>query len=165
MAQIIDWAKDLLVSRGALVETENDFGASTLRAMLSPELARSLGSSDWLSLRFGAGAGCDDEGDWLERLGRLLAPSARVTGARLRHTKVVPPIDAGEVLDRELAIQNGIFRQPESHQEMAPYYFFNFPYSVESDETSLGIWTVCLNASARSIVHSPEKLLEAVHDD
>ncbi|MGD0873352.1 MAG: hypothetical protein ABSB88_27720, partial [Bryobacteraceae bacterium] len=42
---------------------------------------RELGASDWLSLRFGAGAGSDDEGEWLERLGRLLPPDARVIGA------------------------------------------------------------------------------------
>ena len=84
MAEILDWAKDLLVSRGALVETEE---AGALRAMLSPELARELGSSDWLSLRFAAGAGSDDDGEWLERLGRLLPPDARVIGARLRRPR------------------------------------------------------------------------------
>src|SRR5438876_11219854 len=135
MAQIIDWAKDLLISRGALVETEEDSGMRTLRAMLSPELAGSLGSSDWLSLRFGAGAGSDDEGEWLDRLGRLLPPDARVIGARLRHPRLVPPIDPGVVLDRELGIQHGNYRQPVGHQEMVHYYFFNFKYTMESDDT------------------------------
>ena len=43
MAGIIDWANDLLMSRGALVETEE---AGALRAMLSPEVAGTLGSSE-----------------------------------------------------------------------------------------------------------------------
>ena len=43
MAEILDWAKDLLVSRGALVETEE---AGALRAMLSPELL--LEAKYWL---------------------------------------------------------------------------------------------------------------------
>jgi hypothetical protein len=159
---IIDWARDVLIGRGALVETEQD---GALRAMLSPELAGALGSSDWLSLRFGAGAGADDEGDWLERLGRLLPAEARAIGARLRHAIPAPPIDAAAVLDRHLAINNGIYRLLDNGQTAARYYFFNFQYTIESDETSLGIWTACLNASARSLVTVPEALLRAVEDN
>jgi hypothetical protein len=162
MAGIIDWAKDLLMIRGALVDTEE---AGVLRAMLPPELAGALGSSDWLSLRFGAGVGSDDDGEWLERLGRLLPPHVRVIGARLRRPRPMPPIDSSRVLDRELVIQNGIYRMPEDYPETANYYFFTFQYTIESDETSLGVWTSCLNASARSQVLHPESLLNAVRDD
>ncbi|HYW48906.1 MAG TPA: hypothetical protein VE959_38945 [Bryobacteraceae bacterium] len=158
MAMMIDWAKDLLLSRGALVETEE---AGSLRAILSPELAGALGSSEWLSLRFGAGAGSDDEGDWLERLGRLLPPAARVTGARLRRPKQPPVIDCAAALDRELVIQNGIYRLLDSYPAPARYYFFDFQYTIESDETSLGVRTACLNASG-SLVSQAESLLNAV---
>ena len=58
MPAMIDWARDVLLARGALVETDQD---GALRAMLSPELAGALSASEWLSLRFGAGAGADDE--------------------------------------------------------------------------------------------------------
>src|SRR5438270_897040 len=95
MAAITEWARDLLISRGALLE---------------PELAHALGSNEWLSLRFGPGAGADDEGHWLERLGSLLPGDPRVIGARLRYPMPVPQIDPGAVLDRELVIQNGIYR-------------------------------------------------------
>ena len=54
MIGIVDWARDMLVSRGALVETEE---AGALRAMLPADLAAALESGEWLSLRFGAGAG------------------------------------------------------------------------------------------------------------
>jgi len=161
MVEIVDWARNLLTSRGALVEEE----AGVLRAMLSPELARGLDAGEWLSLQFGAGASSDDESEWLERFGRLLPPDARVTGARLRHPRLVPPVDSARLLDRDLAIQNGIYRLPEDYQTMARYYFFSFQYTMESDETSLGVWTVCLNASARSLVSQPESMLKAVADD
>jgi hypothetical protein len=157
MVEIVDWARNLLTSRGALVEQE----AGVLRAMLSPELARDLDASEWLSLRFGAGASSDDESEWLERFGRLLPPDARVTGARLRHPRLIPAVDSARLLDRDLAIQNGIFRLPEDYQALARYYFFSFQYTMESDETSLGVWTVCLNASARSLVNQPESMLGA----
>ena len=70
MAGIFEWARDLLISRGALVESEE---AGALRAMLPSEVAAALGSSDWLSLRFGAGAGADDEGDPRNDCGAPLA--------------------------------------------------------------------------------------------
>jgi hypothetical protein len=162
MIGIIDWARDLLVSRGALVETET---AGALRAMLPAELAASLESGEWLSLRFGAGAGSDDENEWLDRLSRLLPADARVVSARLRRPTVVPPVDAAGALDRGLALQNGIYRVLEDHQQTARYCFFGFHYTIESDETSLGVVTICLNASARSLVLQPEFLLKAVKDD
>jgi hypothetical protein len=162
MAGIIDWARDLLVSRGALVETEE---AGALRSMLSPELAGMLQSSDWLSLRLDAGAGSDDAGEWLERFGRLLPPEARVSCARLRRLQAARPVDSGAVLERELVIQNGIYRLLEDGQATARYYFFTFPYTIESDETSQGVWTACLNASANSLVRQPESLLDAVRDE
>ncbi len=162
MLGIVDWATNLLTSRGALVETEQ---SGELRALLSPELARALDASEWLSLRFGAGAHSDDENEWLERLGKLLPAGARVTGARLRHPRLVPAVDSVRLLDRDLALQNGIHRMSEEYQATARYYFFNFQYTLESDETSLGVWTACLNASARSVVSQPESMLRSVAGD
>jgi hypothetical protein len=161
MAEITEWARDLLVSRGALVETEEN----ALRALLTPELAGTLHASDWLSLRFGAGAGTDDEGEWLERLAGLLPSDARAIGARLRRPRPTPPIDPGAVLDRELVIQNGIYRLLDSYPGTARYYFFSFRYTIESDETSLGLWMAGLNASARSLAEKPEFILQTVRDD
>ncbi|HTX35072.1 MAG TPA: hypothetical protein VME43_08620 [Bryobacteraceae bacterium] len=162
MAGILDWAKDLLVSRGALVEAEE---AGALRAMLPDGVATTLGASDWLSLRFGAGAGSDDEGDWLERLGRLLPPESRTSAARLRFPKMLRSIDAAAVLDRELVLQNGIYRLPEESQSTARYYFLSFQYTIESDETSLGQWTTCLNATAHSVAPRAELLLNTLSED
>lgn len=161
MPAFIDWAADLLMSRGALVETGED---GVLRAMLSRELASALGCEEWLSLRL-AGWGSDDENDWLDRLGKLIPPDARIIGARLRRPRSSSNIDCARVLDRELVIQNGIYRLPEDCPATARYYFFSFRYTIESDETSLGVWTACLNASARSLVHRPESLLDAIRDD
>jgi hypothetical protein len=160
--EIIDFARDLLISRGALVETGQ---AGALTAMLSPDLAGVLQSSDWLSLRFGAAAGSDDPIEWLERFGRLLPANACATCVRLRHPRAAKAVDAAAVLERELAIQNGIYRLVDDYQDTARYYFFTFSYTIESDETSQGVWTVCLNASAQSLAGQPEALLEAVRDD
>jgi hypothetical protein len=74
-------------------------------------------------------------------------------------------VNAAAVLERELVIQNGIYRLVEDHQATAQYYFFSFPYTIESDEGSQGVRTVCLNASAQALVRRPESLLQAVHGD
>ncbi len=162
MIGIASWARDLLVSRGALVECEED---GALRAMLPAELAAALESREWLSLRFGAGPGSNDEIEWLDRLGRLLPADARVTGTRLRRPVPAPPIDSSGALERGLALQNGIFRVLEDYQQNARYFFFDFQYTIESDESSLGVVTACLNASARTLVSKPDLLLRAVKDD
>ena len=162
MIGIIEWARDLLVSRGALVEAEE---AGALSALLPAELAEELESREWLSLRFGPGAGSDDENEWLDRLSRLLPPDARVVSARTRRPDLAPQIDAIDALDRGLALQNGIYRVLEDYHQTARYYFFGFNYTIESDETSFGVVTVCLNASARTLVLQPEFALKAVKDD
>jgi len=118
MIDIVDWARDLLVSRGALVETEE---AGALRALLPAELATALESREWLSLRFGGGAGASDEIEWLDRLSRLLPPDARVVSARLRRPNLAPPVDATGALDRGLALQNGIYRVLEDYPQTAGY--------------------------------------------
>lgn len=162
MPAMIDWAMDLLMSRGALVEME---GHATLRAMLPRELAAALEANDWLSLRFAGGPGSDDETEWLERLGRLLPAEVFVTGARQRRPRASRGIDAAAVLDRELVIQNGIFRPMEDRGATGRYFFFGFRYTVESDETSVGAWSTCLNASANSLVHQADLLLKTVSGD
>ncbi|MEO8372436.1 MAG: hypothetical protein ABI806_24835, partial [Candidatus Solibacter sp.] len=145
MIRIVDWAKDLLVSRGALVESGED---GAVRALLPAEMGAALESGEWLSLRFGTQAGSSDEVEWLERLSRLLPQDARVVSARLRRSVLLPPVDPIEVLDRGLALQNGIYRVLDNYQQTARYYFFGFQYTIESDESSMGVVTVCLNASA-----------------
>src|ERR1035438_4657214 len=148
MIELVAWARDLLVSRGALVESEE---GGALRAMLPPELGAALESGEWLSLRFGADAGSSDEVEWLERLSRLLPQDARVVSARLSRSVPAPPVDAHHALDRGLALQNGIYRVLEDYQQTARYYFFGFHYTIESDESSLGVVTLCLDRKERRV--------------
>lgn len=162
MIQLSDWARDLLLSRGALVESE---GKGGLRALLPPELSAKLAVSDWLSLDFGTRAGADDPAEWQERLGTLLPPVPAVAGARLRQRTLVGRIDVDAVLNRELIVQNGVWRLLEDYAEAAPYYLFSFQYTVESDERTIGYMSVCLNVASRSLAEQPERLLRAVRDD
>src|SRR5437867_3468488 len=98
MPEITEWARDVLLSRGALVETQEDGG---LRALLPGDVSAAIGVGEWLSLDFGSSAGADDPAEWLDRLGGLLAAEIRVLGVRLRALSVVPIIDTESVLGHE----------------------------------------------------------------
>ena len=129
--------------------------------MLPAELAAALESGEWLSLRFGAGAGSDDEDEWLDRLGRLLPPDARVVGARLRRPILPRRWTPPARWTADWRMQNGIYRVVEDCQQPPRATTSSrFHYAIESDETSLGAVTVCLNASARSLAPQPEFLIE-----
>ncbi len=149
MTGITGWAQDLLLSRGALVDREPD---GPLRALLPPETAAALGTGEWLSLNFSADAGADDPFEWLERLGQLLPADRRIAGARLRRGISGQPLDAVQILDRKLVIQNGVHRLVEDSPRTAIYLCFLFEYVLESDDRNIGTTAICLNATAGSLV-------------
>jgi len=156
-----DWARDVLLSRGALVESE---GEGVLRALVPPEVSARLAVGDWLSLDFGARGGADDPGEWMERLGALLPPSPAVAGARLRMQTPTARIAADAILNRELVVQNGIWHLVEDYAGAMPYYLFSFQHTVESDERTIGYGGVCLNGAVRAMAEHPELLLRSVRD-
>jgi hypothetical protein len=158
---IAEWARDLLLSRGSLADTED---GEAVRAFLPEQVARALGAQEWLSLRFGAGPGADDAGEWIERLGALLPSGPIVAGVRPRNLSPAVALDAEAALAHGLVIQNGIYRRLEDYAAAAKYGVFAFEYSVESDDRSLGLATVCLNATAQSEIPQPESFVQAIRD-
>ena len=147
MNGLTDWARDVLLSRGALVESED---GGRLRALLPTEVAASLDACEWLSLAFDGHSGSDEASDWMERLARLLPTGRLVAGARLPRLAAVPSIDARAVLARELVVQNGIYRLLDDFSGSAQYLLFTFEYTVASDERSTGVVRICLNATVPS---------------
>jgi hypothetical protein len=165
MVSVTEWARDLLLSRGALVEqggAEGVEGDDALRALLPAEVAVALGAGEWLSLNFGNSAGADDPVDWMERLAPLLPSGTLVTGARLRLPAPAPRINTESVLAHELIIQNGIYRLVEDYSGSAEYFVFTFQYTVDSDERSTGLLKVALNAAAQSYVPQVHAFWSAV---
>ncbi len=162
MIGIQDWVRDVLLTRGALVESDE---GGVLRAMLPEDVAAAIGSSEWLSLDFRPRPGADDPVEWMERAERLLPAGLMIAGSRLRMSPPALRLDAAAVLGAELAIQNGICRLVEDFASTALYVFFTFRYTVESDERSVGFVTVSVNSDARSLVLLPENFLRAMRDD
>jgi hypothetical protein len=159
MEEMALWARDVLLSRGALVEMP---GPQALRALLPSEVAQALGAAEWLSLDFGTGPGADQPADWLDRLARLIEepPGApAIVAACLTSTAPVPPVDVAAVLERDLVVQNGIYRLLEDSIAHARYLVFTFQYTVESDERRIRFLTIALNATANSRVVQPDEFL------
>lgn len=162
MIGIQDWVRDVLLTRGALVESDE---GGVLRAMLPADVAAAIGSSEWLSLDFRLRPGADDPVEWLERAERLLPAGLMIAGARVRMLPPTPALDTAAVLGAELAIQNGVCRLAEDFASTALYVLYTFRYTVESDERSVGFTTVCVNTDARSFVPLPENFLRGLRDD
>lgn len=156
MIGVRDWICDLLMSRGALVEPGE---GGRIGAMLPADVASVLGLEEWFSLD-----PSDDSADWLDRMERLLPAQPVCVGATYRSSRPVPPIDASAVLSSQLAIQNGIWRLTEDTAAAATYLLFTFQYTIESDDRSTGLATVCLNADSGSVVTMPERFLVGLRD-
>jgi hypothetical protein len=77
--------------------------------------------------------------------------------------------DAEGVLQRELIVQNGVYRLVEDYSATAQYFLCTFQYTIESDERSIGFFTLAVNASSGSLAPQPETLIrtlqEALEDD
>ena len=156
MNAVSEWICDLLMSRGALVEPGD---SGRIGAMLPSELAALLGVDEWFSLDLR-----DDSADWLDRMERVLPAQPLLVEAQYLSAGPPRPIDAASILNSELAIQNGIWRLVEDSAATAAYLFFTFQYAIESDDRSLGIATVCINASAGSLVTAPENFFLGIRD-
>lgn len=165
MIGVPEWICDLLMSRGALVESEED---GRIRTMLPGEVAAALGTAEWLSLDLrpatAEGAARDDDAEWMDRMERLLPAQPILTGAQFRAPRLPPRIDAASVLASDLAVQNGVYRLVEDRSAAATYLFFTFQYVIESDDRSTGIATVCIDADAGALVTMPENFLAAIRD-
>jgi hypothetical protein len=152
---IQDWMRDVLISRGALLESDE---SGRMTAMLPSAVAASLGTDEWLSIDGG------DPADWLERMERVLPAQPLLVEAQYRSGRPVPPIDASSVLGSQFAIQNGIWRLVEDTGATALYQLFTFRYTIDSDDRSSGIHTVCFNTDAGAAVPTPESFLSGVRD-
>ena len=156
MIGVQEWICDLLVSRGALVESD---AGGRIAALLPFEVAASLGVDEWFSLDLHG-----DAAEWMDRMEHLLPAQPLLVEAQYRSPRPPPPIDAASVLASELAIQNGISRLVEDSCAGAAYLFFTFQYTIESDDRSTGVATVCINADSGSLVTTPEKFLLGIRD-
>src|SRR5262249_49940547 len=105
-----------------------------------------------------------DGGEWLDRLGTLLSPGCPLIAARLRDSTAVIGFDAQGGLDRELVVQNGVFRLVEDYSTLSQNFLCTFQYVVESDERSIGFFTLGVNASANALLPQPESMLKALQE-
>jgi hypothetical protein len=141
-----NFAAQLLEHEGALVEPLDPLG---LEAMLPGNLQQALGAPEFLRLGFAreAPVGAERaslESDWLEKFGRLLDERGR----RLRFAAnvVVPPLGHVErTVERNLVLQNAVYRMSQVEQAWTRYLIFIFRYTAISDEKREGIFKFGIN--------------------
>ncbi len=162
-----NFATQLLEYEGALVEPLDPLG---LEAMLPGNLQQALGAPEFLRLGFApeAPVGAERaslESDWLEKFGRLLDERGR----RLRFTAnvVVPPLGHVErTVERNVVLQNAVYRMSQVEQAWTRYLIFIFRYTAISDEKREGIFKFGINLINGSAVDPMvDQLLAAAMDE
>ena len=150
----------LLAAKGALVEPIEPQGLEVLApspvrdALGLAEIDR-LGFSPTLppgAQRVGL------EGDWLERLGRLLGEHGRAT-RRVLAAEPRAPGDPERALEHELVLDNAAFRLLGLTPTWTRYLVLDFRYSAISDEKRDGILRLCINLATAAL---PDAILARV---
>jgi hypothetical protein len=162
-----NFAAQLLEHEGALVESIEPQG---LAAMLPENLQRALGAAEFLRLGFAAEApvGAERaslESDWLDKFGRLLDEQGR----RLRFAAdvAVPPLTQIErTVERNVMLQNAVYRLSLVEQAWTRYLIFIFSYIAVSDEKREGIIKFGINLiNGSTIDPMVDQLLAAVLEE
>ncbi|MBY0495109.1 MAG: hypothetical protein K2Y23_12935 [Cyanobacteria bacterium] len=141
---------DLLTRGGAIVDSGPD---QTLDVMAEPVLRGVLGLGEFERLSFEPGVVgatfIDYDAPLVDRLATVLNGLGRV--ARVQPPTVRrKPIDAAILIDRSLAIQNGVHRYCSHAAVDATYVGATFEYTVLADERMGGVVTTWVNPATRS---------------
>src|SRR5262245_27024679 len=141
-----NFAARLLEHEGALVEPIEPQG---LEAMLPENLRRAIGAAEFLRLGFAAElpAGAKRaslESDWLEKFGRVLDERGR--RLKFAASAAVPPLGHVErIVERNVVLQNAVYRLSWVEQAWTRYLIFIFHYTAISDEKREGIISFGIN--------------------
>jgi hypothetical protein len=148
---LIDFAADLLSSRGVLVDRDGE----ALEVVLPSDVARLLGLPEYSRLESAtpvaaapASHRLDYDAPLFDAIGRLLEPAGRLAFAGVPGP--AKSIDAEAELDRALRLENGVWRFRGSQPASFPYVGFVLQYDLAADERTSGLVAVWVNAETRS---------------
>lgn len=162
-----NFAAQLLEHEGALVEPIEPQG---MEAMLPENLRRAIDAPEFLRLGFAAElpAGAERaslESDWLEKFGRLLDERGR----RLKFTSsaaVLPLSHVERIVERNVVLQNAVYRLSRVEQAWTRYLIFIFRYIAISDEKREGIIRFGINLiNGSAIDPMVDQLLSTAMDE
>jgi hypothetical protein len=166
MNRLQNLVADLLEREGALVEAIEPEG---LEVLAPPQVREALGVPDWCRLGFGPNlpAGAQRlglEGDWLERLDRVLGDRGR----RLR--RVVAPDNPApgspeRLLEHTLDLGNAVWRFRAVRAAWTRYLVFTYRYSALSDEKREGLVQLGVNLATGATMDGLLDRLMARLDD
>jgi hypothetical protein len=166
MNRLQNLVADLLEREGALVEAIEPEG---LEVLAPPQVREALDVPDWCRLGFGPSlpAGAQRlglEGDWLERLERVLGDRGR----RLR--RVVAPDNPApgspeRLLEHTLDLGNAVWRFQAVRPAWTRYLVFTYRYSALSDEKREGLVQLGVNLATGATLDGLLDRLMARLDD
>jgi len=149
MAALREFVADLLECEGAAVDRLEPDALD----VLAPESVRAaLGWPELARLAFGPAAPegavhVGLEGDWLDRLGRLLGERGRLAERQLGLAPGAPPAGLEDAIARAVELPNAVWRLRSSAPAWARCLLLAFRYTAISDEKREGLVWLGLNGT------------------
>lgn len=160
MGRMQRFVAELLSAKGALVEPVEPQG---LEVLAPPPVRDALGLAEIDRLGFSptlppGAQRVGLEGDWLDRLGKLLGEHGRAA-RRVLAAEPRAPGDPERILEHELALDNAAFRLLDVAPAWTRYLVLDFRYSAISDEKRDGVLRLGINLATSGM---PDGLLARV---
>lgn len=155
MSELQSFVADLLERRGAAVETQ---GPDRLDVLAPAPLREQLGLPELAQLAFGAERASGTiavalEGDWLERLGALLAEQGQWSERALQMPMAVSPSGQPErVVERALDLPNAVWRLKGASATWTRCLILAFRYTAMSDEKREGLLWLGFNLGTGALL-------------
>jgi hypothetical protein len=152
MGRMQRFVAELLSAKGALVEPVEPQG---LEVLAPPPVRDALGLAELDRLGFSPALppGAQRvglEGDWLDRLGKLLGEHGRAA-RRVLAAEPRAPGDPERILEHELALDNAAFRLLDVTPAWTRYLVLDFRYSAISDEKRAGVLRLGINLATSGL--------------
>jgi len=154
MSQLREFVADLMEQRGAVVEAMDP---DMLEVLAPAPVRQAMGWPELARLGFGperapGAIAIGLEGDWLERLGALLAADGRFS-ARALSGPDIAPADPERVVERALELPNAVWRLKGMSAAVTHLLVLAFRYSAVSDEKREGLVWVGLNLGTGAVIN------------
>lgn len=155
MSELREFVADLLERQGAAIEA---LAPDSLEVLAPATLRKQLGWPELAHLSFGTERAHGTiaiglEGDWLDRLGTLLADQGRWSEREVRlPAPVLPPSDPERVLDRMLDLPNAVWRFQGMSATWTRCLMLAFRFTAVSDEKREGLIWLGFNLATGALV-------------
>jgi hypothetical protein len=153
MSELASFMTELLDAGGAVVQP---LDAGEIEVLSPAPVQAVLGVPELARLSFGPGRGAGAvavnlEGDWLDRIGRLLGGRGRWLERALECADMQPR-QPERIVDRALELPNAVWRLQGMRSASAPCFLLAFRYAALSDEKREGVMWAGVNGATGAVL-------------